>query len=121
MSFLHQRRQLYGRLAWLDELRLIAILLMVIDHALLFLSPSGVWPGVIRLTLTRCAEPLFVFVLKKTIFFKSEPVEAARKVVPFMIGIMTSEIINDGCLLPVVCCLSKCFNASFPFWTATTL
>ncbi len=32
---------------------------------------------------------LFLFVLKKTIFFKSEPVEAARKVVPFMIGIMT--------------------------------
>jgi len=32
---------------------------------------------------------LFLFVLKKTIFFKTEPVEAARKVVPFMIGIMT--------------------------------
>jgi len=32
---------------------------------------------------------LFLYALKKTIFFKSEPVEAARKVVPFMIGIMT--------------------------------
>lgn len=31
---------------------------------------------------------LFLYVLKRTIFFKSAPVEAARKVVPFMIGIM---------------------------------
>ena len=31
----------------------------------------------------------FLFVLKKTIFFNSQPVESARKVVPFMIGIMT--------------------------------
>lgn len=32
---------------------------------------------------------LFLYALKKTIFFKSEPVEADRKVVPFMIGLMT--------------------------------
>lgn len=32
---------------------------------------------------------LFLFVLKKMIFFRSDPIEAARKVVPFMIGIMT--------------------------------
>jgi len=31
---------------------------------------------------------LFLYLLKKTIFFKPEPIEAARKVVPFMIGIM---------------------------------
>ncbi|MCK8463777.1 inorganic phosphate transporter [Aliiroseovarius sp. S1339] len=31
---------------------------------------------------------LFLFFLQKTIFFKKDPVEAARKVVPFMIGIM---------------------------------
>ena len=31
---------------------------------------------------------LFMFILKKTIFFTSKPVESARKVVPFMIGIM---------------------------------
>jgi PiT family inorganic phosphate transporter len=31
---------------------------------------------------------IFLYVLKRTIFFKSAPVEAARKVVPFMIGIM---------------------------------
>ncbi len=31
----------------------------------------------------------FLLLLKKTIFFKDDPVEAARKVVPFMIGIMT--------------------------------
>ncbi len=31
---------------------------------------------------------LFLFFLKRTIFFKDEPVESARKVVPFMIGIM---------------------------------
>ncbi|MCP3972266.1 MAG: inorganic phosphate transporter [Rhodobacteraceae bacterium] len=32
---------------------------------------------------------LCLFTLKKTIFFKSNPVESARKVVPFMIGAMT--------------------------------
>ena len=32
---------------------------------------------------------LFLYVLKASVFFKAEPVEAARKVVPFMIGIMT--------------------------------
>ena len=32
---------------------------------------------------------LFLYFLKRTIFFKAEPVEAARKIVPFMIGIMT--------------------------------
>lgn len=32
---------------------------------------------------------LFLFFLKKTIFFRDNPIEAARKVVPFMIGIMT--------------------------------
>ena len=31
----------------------------------------------------------FLYVLKRTVFFKDEPVDAARKVVPFMIGIMT--------------------------------
>ncbi len=32
---------------------------------------------------------LFLFFLKKTIFFRPDPIESARKVVPFMIGIMT--------------------------------
>jgi len=32
---------------------------------------------------------LFLYFLKKTIFFRANPVESARKVVPFMIGIMT--------------------------------
>lgn len=31
---------------------------------------------------------LFLYFLKRTVFFKSEPIEAARKVVPFMIGVM---------------------------------
>jgi len=31
---------------------------------------------------------LFLYFLKRTVFFKSEPVESARNVVPFMIGIM---------------------------------
>ncbi|MDQ2090941.1 inorganic phosphate transporter [Marimonas arenosa] len=43
---------------------------------------------------------MFLFFLKKTIFFKSDPVEAARKVVPFMIGIMawafTTYIVLKG-------------------------
>lgn len=32
---------------------------------------------------------LFLYTLKRMIFFKDDPIEAARKVVPFMIGIMT--------------------------------
>lgn len=32
---------------------------------------------------------LFLYFLKRTVFFKAEPVDAARKVVPFMIGVMT--------------------------------
>lgn len=32
---------------------------------------------------------LFLYALKKTIFFKDDPIESTRKVVPFMIGIMT--------------------------------
>ena len=94
MSFLHQRRQLYGRLAWLDELRLIAILLMVIDHALLFLSPSGVWPGVIRLTLTRCAEPLFVFVLAYLTIYLKRSMKVSRWVQIVVASMITSTVLS---------------------------
>lgn len=31
----------------------------------------------------------FLYILKKTVFFKADPIEAARKVVPIMIGVMT--------------------------------
>jgi len=31
----------------------------------------------------------FLYILKKTVFFRDDPIEAARKVVPFMLGIMT--------------------------------
>ena len=41
---------------------LVAILMMILDHALFFFSSDEAWAATIRLTLTRCAEPLFVFV-----------------------------------------------------------
>ena len=59
---LNKRYPIYGRLAWLDEVRLIAIFMMILDHALFFFASEEVWAATIRMTLTRCAEPLFVFV-----------------------------------------------------------
>ena len=54
------------------------------------------WDAISRIVMSWVVSPvvgglvaaLFLFVLKKTIFFKENPIESARKVVPFMIGIM---------------------------------
>ncbi len=51
------------RLAWLDQARWVAIVLMVVDHALVFLTPESPAATLLRTTVTRCAEPLFVFVM----------------------------------------------------------
>ncbi|TRD22992.1 inorganic phosphate transporter [Palleronia caenipelagi] len=55
------------------------------------------WDSMAKIALSWVISPVtggiiaafFLYALKKTIFFRDDPVEAARKVVPFMIGIMT--------------------------------
>lgn len=55
------------------------------------------WDSMAKIALSWVVSPLtggiiaalFLYSLEKLVFFKKEPVEAARKVVPFMIGIMT--------------------------------
>jgi hypothetical protein len=89
-----RRRPLYGRLDWLDELRLIAILVMILDHALLFLAPEGAWPGVIRLTITRCAEPLFVFVLAYLTIYLRRPMKVSRWCKVAVASVITSTTLT---------------------------
>ncbi|NNL18158.1 MAG: inorganic phosphate transporter, partial [Boseongicola sp.] len=55
------------------------------------------WAAMAKIALSWVVSPVtggiiaaaFLYFLKKTIFFKPDPVECARKVVPFMIGTMT--------------------------------
>jgi PiT family inorganic phosphate transporter len=55
------------------------------------------WDSMAKIALSWVISPVtggviaatFLFILKKFIFFKTDPIESARKVVPFMIGIMT--------------------------------
>ena len=55
------------------------------------------WDSMAKIALSWVVSPVtggiiaafFLYTLKRTIFFKDDPVEAARRVVPYMIGIMT--------------------------------
>jgi hypothetical protein len=94
MGSTSRRRPLYGRLDWLDELRLIAILVMILDHALLILAPDGAWPGVIRLTITRCAEPLFVFVLAYLTIYLKRPMKMSRWCEVAVAAVITSSTLT---------------------------
>jgi hypothetical protein len=49
-----------GRIA-VHELRFVTIVLVILDHGLCFF-PKQTWAGTGRMTLTRYAEPLFIFV-----------------------------------------------------------
>ncbi|MEZ5326880.1 MAG: TraX family protein [Verrucomicrobiales bacterium] len=49
-----------SRIAWIDSAKSIAMVVMVIDHALLYLGDQSHW---MRATITRVAEPLFVLAL----------------------------------------------------------
>ena len=69
---------IYGRLAWLDELRVVAIAMMVLDHALFFFVPGETWAAAIRMTLTRCAQPLFIFVLAYLTIYLNHPMRPRR-------------------------------------------
>jgi len=88
-------RPIYGRLAWLDELRLLAILVMVLDHTLLFFGQDFPGSGIIRLTLTRCAEPLFVFVLTYLAIYLRRPIRPFRWCQITVVSIGTSVALSN--------------------------
>lgn len=46
------------RITWIDNAKIIAGLLMILDHALLYFGYEG---SCLRYTITRCVEPLYVF------------------------------------------------------------
>ncbi|MDB2348108.1 TraX family protein [Verrucomicrobiales bacterium] len=87
-------RPIYGRLAWLDELRLLAILVMVLDHTLLFFGQEIPGANVVRLTLTRCAEPLFVVVLTFLTIYLGRPMKASRWLQIALVSVATSAILS---------------------------
>lgn len=94
-------RPVYGRLSWLDELRFVAIALMVVDHALLFFAPADPIAGLVRCTLTRCAEPLFVFVLTTVTIFLRRPVRPSRWFQIAAISLATSGLLSVHLGYPV--------------------
>jgi hypothetical protein len=46
------------RIGWIDDIKVVAGLLMLLDHTLLYSGLADSWP---RYTITRCVEPLYVF------------------------------------------------------------
>ena len=46
------------RIGWIDDIKIVAGLLMLLDHILLYSGSADSWP---RYTITRCVEPLYVF------------------------------------------------------------
>jgi hypothetical protein len=46
------------RIGWIDDIKVVAGLLMLLDHVLLYSGAADSWP---RYTITRSVEPLYVF------------------------------------------------------------
>ncbi|MCB1100263.1 MAG: hypothetical protein KDN22_32155 [Verrucomicrobiae bacterium] len=78
----------------MDEIRLVAIVIMVVDHSLLFLTNNSVLSGVARATLTRCAEPLFVFVFASLAIRSGQPVRLRRWLQIAVVSAATSVILS---------------------------
>lgn len=95
-------RTIYGRLAWIDGLRFVAIAMMILDHALLFLVPDKVWSGAIRLTLTRCAEPLFVFVFTYLMIYLRRSMKLSRWCEVVAISVITSSVLSHSLGYPLL-------------------
>lgn len=87
-------RPLYGRLAWLDSIRFVAIAVMVLDHAMLCFAPGNAISGVLRMTLTRCAEPLFVFVLTCLTIYLRRPLSKTRWWQIVVVSVVTSTALS---------------------------
>ncbi len=78
-----------------DDLRLIAIALMTIDHGLFFFADESIVGSVVRLTLTRAAEPLFVFVLASLALKTNRSIRPLRLLQIASVGIGTSWILSE--------------------------
>lgn len=83
-----------GRKLWLDEIRLIAILVMVVDHSLLFLAEGHVLSVLVRTTFTRCAEPLFVYVFATLAGSNRRPMRMKRWLQIAAVSVVTSMLLT---------------------------
>ena len=63
------------RIEWLDNVKVIAGLLMLLDHTLLYFEGENSWP---RNTITRAVEPLYVFVFGYLISYRTRPPSMKR-------------------------------------------
>ena len=75
-------------------IRAIAIMLMVVDHALLIFLPNSSGTLLIRTTLTRCAEPLFIFVLASLTITLGRPMKLGRWIQIAIVSAVTSAILS---------------------------
>ncbi|MEM7559521.1 MAG: heparan-alpha-glucosaminide N-acetyltransferase domain-containing protein, partial [Planctomycetota bacterium] len=78
----------------LDVVRSIAITLMIVDHSLLILLPSSSCTLIARSTLTRCAEPLFIFVLATLAIVLKRPTRFGRWFQIVLLSVGTSAILS---------------------------
>ena len=85
----------YGRLVWLDQVRIFAIAVMILDHALLFFASQQTWAAVIRLTVTRCAEPLFLFVFSYLISHLGRAMRPQRWLQLICVSMVTSWALSN--------------------------
>ena len=79
----------------LDLIRSIAIILMVVDHGLLFFLPNSPETFIVRATLTRCAEPLFIFVIASLAISLGRPAKIRRWIQIVLVSIVTSMILSN--------------------------
>ena len=82
------------RLPKLDVIRAVAIILMIVDHALLIFLPDNSGTSILRATLTRSAEPLFVFVLATLTISRNQRMKLGRWFQIAMVSAITSAILS---------------------------
>lgn len=75
-------------------IRAIAIMLMVVDHSLLVFLPDSSVTLIIRTTLTRCAEPLFIFVLASLTIALGRRMKLERWIQIAIVSATTSAILS---------------------------
>ena len=82
------------RLPKLDVIRAIAITLMIVDHVLLIFLPDNSGTSILRATLTRSAEPLFIFVLATLTISRNQRMKLGRWFQIAMVSAITSAILS---------------------------
>ena len=68
---------------------------MVVDHGLLFFLPNSSGTFIVRATLTRCAEPLFIFVIASLAIWLGRPVKIRRWIQIVVVSIVTSMVLSN--------------------------